>query len=298
MRIRKHWLLLTGIILAMLLAGCAAPVGGGGQAATVNSKPISQADYDKQIQLTQDAMKAQGLDLNSEEGKATLDQLRTDILDQMIENELMRQAAESEGIKVTEADITSRVEEIKTQVGGAEVFNTSLKQANLSETDFRNLVVRDQLVYERLYDKLMKDVPTTAEQVHSRHILVATEQEAKDIQARLAKGEDFAALAKQLSLDTGSNESGGDLGFYPRGVLDSAFEDVIFKLQPSQTSIVQTDFGYHVVQVLERDPNRALATEVLQQLGEEKLNTYMDGLRSKAKIDRLVKLPPTATPSQ
>ncbi len=291
------------LLLALVLAGaaltaCALPGGSGGNAALVNGKAVSMSDFNAQVRIVQDSMVAQGVDPKTEDGKATIEQMRADILSQMIDIELMRQAALKEGIAVTEADVNTRMGEIKTDAGGDAAFKKSLVDAKLTEAEFRTLIVRDQLIYERLYDKVAKALPQTAEQVRARHILVDTEKSATDILARLKKGEDFAALAKQLSIDTQSKDSGGDLGFFPRGVMDPAFEDAAFKLKLNEAGVAKTDYGYHVVQVLEKDPNRAVGPEILQALGDQAINTYMETLRTQAKIERLVKLAATPTPSQ
>jgi parvulin-like peptidyl-prolyl isomerase len=285
------------LVAAAVLAACGGAAGGD-KAALVNGKPILMADYNKQVKIVQDSLVGQGLDPKSVDGKETLDQMRSDLLEQMIDIELMRQAAEKEGIAVTEADVNARLEQIRKDAGGAEAFKESLKEAKLTEQEFRTYVVRDQIIYERLYDKVVAAMPATAEQVRVRHILLATEKEATDTQARLAKGEDFAALAKALSIDTQSKESGGELGFFPRGVLDQAFEDLIFRLKVNEIGVVKTDYGAHVVQVLAKEATRQLAPEIRQILGEERINTYMENLRTNATIERLVKLPPTPTPSQ
>jgi foldase protein PrsA len=294
---RIHVRLVILLVAAALLAGCGGATGGD-KAALVNGKAISMADFNKQVKIVQESLIAQGLDVKSEDGKATIAQMQSDILEQMIDVELMRQAAEKEGIAVTDAQISERIEQIKKDAGGAEAFKKSLQEAKLTEQEFRTMVVRDQLIYEKLYDKVTGAMPAAVEQVRARHILLATEKEASDVQARLAKGEDFAALAKALSIDTQSKEAGGDLGFFPRGVLDQAFEDLIFRLKVNEVGVVKTDYGSHVVQVVAREASRPLAPEIQQILGEEAINRYMANLRTTATIEWLAKLPATPTPSQ
>ena len=110
-----------------------------------------------------------------------------------------------------------------------------------------------------------EQVPAVQEQVHARHILVATEDQARDVLTQLQNGADFATLAQQLSTDPGSKDKGGDLGWFGRGVMDKPFEDAAFALQPGQLSdVVHGANGYHVIQVLERDANRAVPPDQLQ----------------------------------
>ena len=85
--------------------------------------------------------------------------------------------------------------------------------------EFRQ-TVREQLTVEKLYDKVMAGVPTTADQVRASHIMVATKEEADAVVARLKAGEDFAKVAAEVSLDDGSSADGGDLGLLPQGLHD------------------------------------------------------------------------------
>ncbi len=89
---------------------------------------------------------------------------------------------------------------------------------------------------------------------------------AEELHQRLADGEDFAALAEEYSDDTGSAINGGDLGWFGRGVMVPAFEEAAFALEPDEISEpVATDFGYHIIQVLEKDAERPKEAGVLQQ---------------------------------
>jgi parvulin-like peptidyl-prolyl isomerase len=302
MKTRACTVVLFVIVAGLVLASCGVPTTNtgastsGGAVAIVNGTSISQAVYDKQVKLVQDSMVQQGLDLATPDGQATVNQMKQDLLDEIIDMELMRQAAAAQGITVTDADVDARVEQTRQDAGGDAAFQTALKQAGLTEADYRDLIVRDQIVYERLYAQISKTVPTSAEQVHVRHILVNTQQEADDVKARLANGEDFAALAQELSQDPGSKDSGGDLGFFPRGMMDPAFEDAAFSATISDTVIVQTDFGFHVLQVLEKSDNKDLSADAQQALGDEAMSTYLDDLRTKATIEQLLVLPPTPAP--
>jgi peptidyl-prolyl cis-trans isomerase C len=92
--------------------------------------------------------------------------------------------------------------------------------------------------------------------------LVETEDEAKKVVERLKKGEDFAALAKELSKDTGSAAQGGDLGFVPSGSFVEAVDKAVFSLSIGQISDpVQSDFGWHVIEVLEREERELSAAD-------------------------------------
>jgi parvulin-like peptidyl-prolyl isomerase len=136
-------------------------------------------------------------------------------------------------------------------------------------------------------------VSTTAEQVHARHILVDTLDTANQIEARLKTGEDFAALAIALSTDTGSKDQGGDLGWFPRGQMIPAFEDVAFALPVNQISDpISTTYGVHIIQVLGHESNRPLDTAALQQAQSNAFNDWLQKQTldpTVAKIDRFFK---------
>jgi foldase protein PrsA len=288
--------LVLAIAAGVIVAGCGAI--GGANAATVNGKAVTMSDYESQVKIVSDSMVANGLVPKTADGKATLDGMRGDILNQLIEMELVRQSAKQEGITVSEADTNARLAQIKDEVGGEDVYTKSLKDAGITDKEFRTQILPDQMLYERLYDKVAAVLPKSAEQVHSRHIMLGTEAEADAVLARLKKGEDFAAVAKELSLDTGSKDNGGDLGFTPRGVFDTTFETVIFSLKVSEISKVKTDYGWHVVQVLEHEANRELAADIAQSMADQAMARYMDAVYSTSKVEILIKLPPTPTPSQ
>jgi parvulin-like peptidyl-prolyl isomerase len=128
-----------------------------------------------------------------------------------------------------------------------------LAGAGVDETSYRQ-IMRSLLLQDKLQEAISKEVPTTAEQAHARHILVKTEDEAKKVVERLKAGEDFAKLAAELSEDTGSKNEGGDLGFVPHKRFVAPIDEAIFTLALHQVSDpIKTDFGWHVVEVLERD---------------------------------------------
>jgi peptidyl-prolyl cis-trans isomerase C len=127
------------------------------------------------------------------------------------------------------------------------------------------------------------------QEVHARHILVATEEVAKEIVEQLKKGEDFAALAKEKSKDTGAE--GGDLGFFPRGQMLKPFEDAAFALEVGAISDpVQTQFGWHIIK-LEEKRDRPLPTfdqvkiAIRSQLVQQKAQAVVTDLRDAAKIE-------------
>jgi peptidyl-prolyl cis-trans isomerase C len=150
----------------------------------------------------------------------------------------------------------------------------------------------------KVYDDAIKQMPPEQE-VHARHILVPTEDEAKAIEAELKKGADFATLAKEKSKDPGAAE-GGDLGYFTKDQMVPEFADVAFKLDKGQISDpVKTQFGWHIIKV---EDKRIKPTPTFDEV-KTQLQTYVahraqaelvENLRKSATIDRLDK--PAATP--
>jgi parvulin-like peptidyl-prolyl isomerase len=160
-----------------------------------------------------------------------------------------------------------------------------LSRNNLTEPE-----LRDRLRDDMLRDKVVKaigqeQVPATQDQVHARHILVPTEDAAREVVNQLQGGADFAQLAGTISTDPGSRTKGGDLGWFSRGVMDRPFEEAAFALQPGQRSdVVKGANGYHIIEVLERDPNRALPDSQLQSLRQKAGSDWLDSRHSSSDV--------------
>lgn len=146
--------------------------------------------------------------------------------------------------------------------------------------DYRK-IVEITLLRERLNEALGKEIKTTEEQIHARHILVKTLEEAQAVEARLKAGEDFAKIATEVTTDTTGKTNGGDLGWAPRGTYVAEFEDALWKLAPLQISDpVTTTFGVHVIQVLEKDANHELDKTQLDSKKASALTEWLDKLRA------------------
>jgi parvulin-like peptidyl-prolyl isomerase len=137
----------------------------------------------------------------------------------------------------------------------------------VSESTFRS-VFENQLYREKLMEEIAKDTPHTAEQVWARHILLNDYTRALAVQALLRNGSDFAKLAREYSEDTGSGLNGGDLGWFGRGQMVTEFEQAAFTQEIGAIGeLVQTQFGYHIIQVIAREelPVSASQYEQLKQ---------------------------------
>jgi parvulin-like peptidyl-prolyl isomerase len=165
-------------------------------------------------------------------------------------------------------------------------MNTLAEVANTGEADYRRYI-RLAVLREKLGESLGDEVPTIAEQARARHILVESEEEANQVVERLQAGEDFAELATELSLDTASAAAGGDLGFVPRDRFVASVDEVVFSLPPGQLSDpVESQFGWHVIEVLERG-ERELSPADYSQAQRVALSEWIANAREAAEIQDL-----------
>jgi peptidyl-prolyl cis-trans isomerase C len=144
----------------------------------------------------------------------------------------------------------------------------------------------------KLYDETVKNLKPEQE-VHARHILVETEDEAKKAYARIKGGEDFAKVAGDLSKDPGSKDDGGDLGFFTKDRMVAPFAEAAFKLEAGQVSEpVKTQFGWHIIKVEEKRAKPVPSYDDMKEqvdtyLGRKAQQDLIVDLRQKAKIERL-----------
>jgi parvulin-like peptidyl-prolyl isomerase len=258
-----------------------------GIAALVNGQPISTEEYERQVEQVEAFFEQEGLDVESDQGRERLAQARRQVLEQMIDQELIRQAAVEMGISISDEELESSIEGIIEQSGGEDGFNESLQATGTTYDDFRQMLL-DQLLSEAVYSSVTASISSVAEQVHARHILLPTRERADEVLARLQAGEDFAYLAREYSEDISSRETGGDMGFFPRGVMPPEVEEVAFGLEAGDMSgIVESQFGFHVIQVLERD-EREIAVEVFENLRQQTFMQWLQDQRESASIERFV----------
>lgn len=150
------------------------------------------------------------------------------------------------------ATITPTPTVYTTQGFGKEYDNylDTLSSINFKAKDVDRLF-EYQILQEKLLAKITEDLEPFEDQVWARHILVATEEEANSILDRLIAGEDFAILASELSLDSGSAVSGGDLGWFGRNRMVIEFEEAAFALKEGEISQpVKTTNGWHIIQLI------------------------------------------------
>lgn len=260
-------------------------------AALVNGEPIYWRDYQKQVSEWESAFVGQNEGLSEEEQKEMLAQGRRQVLNVMIEQTLIEQAAAREGVVISDAEVDAVIARDIQENGGEAQFKAWLEANQWTHDEYKTRQ-RSMMISSQMFERVTSNVPTKAEQVRARHILVATEEEAAKILTQLQGGADFAALARGNSLDPSTKESGGDLGFFSKGTLVvPEVEEAAFTLSVGQTSdVIQTAMGYHIIEVLERVQDMDLTEESWQALKELTFRRWISELWAAASVEILIPL--------
>ncbi|PYE84428.1 peptidylprolyl isomerase [Pseudoroseicyclus aestuarii] len=149
------------------------------------------------------------------------------------------------------------------------------------------------------YDEAFADVEPVTE-YHARHILVDTQDEATAVIERLNAGEDFDAVAQEVSTDTGSGAQGGDLGWFADGMMVQPFQDAVSELEPGEMSEpVETQFGWHVIELQDTRMQEApsldeVRDQLTQQIQQQQVEDRLAELEGEAEITRNEDIAPSA----
>ena len=210
--------------------------------------------------------------------QAPLDKIYPQLLNSVVNADLLAQAG-----RKAKVDQNPQVKQQLTAADNeiiADSYVATLARTQITEAKLR-----------QAYDQYAKTAPQT-EEVHARHILVASEQEAKDIIDQLKKGADFATLAKDKTTDPSGKTNGGDLGYFTKQDMVPEFADAAFALKPGEftQTPVHTEFGWHVIKVEDRRPGKAgtyeqVAPEIAQQMTQQIVAAKLQELRGQGKIE-------------
>jgi peptidyl-prolyl cis-trans isomerase C len=242
-------------------------------AAKVNGEWITADELDSEVER----YLADQLALGNE---VSLDQATPIVLEDIISQVLLAQAARAEGFEITEADLQSRIDALSTNLGGGDALATWMSVNGYTEESFR-LTLKRAAEAAWMRDKIISAVPHTMEQVHAQQILLYNEETALVVADRLAAGADFAELAALYDPTTA-----GELSWFPRGyLLEPQIEEAAFSLEPGQFSeMITTDVGYHFVYVIERESEHPLAPDAYLVMQENALQDWLDKQRASGDI--------------
>ena len=293
---KKVAILALGAFLMTGLFGCGDKVPEG-TAATVNGVAISQEELDMNYNQFLQLYQFYGIDTTADDVKL---EARNSMLNSMITQELLLQEAEKRGITVTDEEVDTYIADMVTnQYGGSEAeLENAVEQAGMT-MEYYKKAQKEELTLTKLNSDLVNK-PEQVDVIKARHILVDTEEEAKDIIEKLNAGEDFAALAQEYSLD-GSAADGGQLGYFAvNGVTTSKMVDEFTKgaqaleIGAYSTEPVQSQFGYHIILVEDKQSNVQLLEDpekyssVLEGIYRYGLNNLANSLAEAAEIEILI----------
>ena len=274
----RGWVVATSILVAIAsgpsFAGEPAPVPAaepeaGRVVARVNGVEITYGQFKKRVEV-----------LQRERGGIPPDRYG-EVLRGMVQEEVLIQAAGTEGVE-RDPGIQARLEQVRRQVLIEELLRRKIVQ--------RVEVTTDEA--RKMYDE--NKALFSAESVTSRHILVKNQAEAEAILKDLQAGKDFAEMAKEKSLDTGSAEKGGDLGGLRRGETVPEFEEEAFRLKEGELSpVIKTEYGYHIlkggVRITTTQPfdevKDRIRQSLLQKKQQETFKDFLSELEKQAKTE-------------
>lgn len=277
---------------------------------SVNGVAIPRSEFDAELEQIKMRYLQQGRDLSGPE----LEKIKDAVLEILINRELLFQESQRVGIQPEEREVAEQLDAIKKRFPSEAEFKKTLDEMNFQEKDITGHIRKalsiqkliDQEIINKIqisdqankeyYDQNPKEFKQP-EQVKAGHILVKVEPDASNekkaearekiegIQKKLKEGEEFSALAKEHSEDP-SAPQGGDLGYFRRGQMVKPFEDAAFGLKVDEISgIVETPFGYHLIKVYEKMPERTIGYPEVKG----KITEYLKQEKAKAEVQFFVK---------
>ena len=279
------------------LTGCGSKVPAG-TVATVNDVAISQEELDMNLEQFLLMYEAYGIDTSDETLQINL---RNSLLESLVMQELLVQEAANRGIEISDAEVETQVQAIKDayDAGDNAAYETALAESGYTVESYAE-AMKEQLLIEALQDELVNH-PEVVDVASARHILVATEEEALDVIAKLDNGADFAALAQEVSTDMGSAVDGGSLGYFALNgdTTSKMVEEFSAAVREQEIGVhstkpVQSQFGYHIILVEDREMEVELLSNpekygaVLQGIYNSGLDNLAMALLETAEIEILI----------
>lgn len=283
MKAKFKKLVAGGLALSLLLSGCGA---GGATFATVNGEKINQERYDVQLDVIKSMIAAQY-------------QLPETIKKQLVQEVVMRQDLEKNEVKLTDEDYKEDFDKAVEAYGGAEGYRRTLEVLKISDDQMKEMLKFETISRKHKEMFAQKNAPSDKEikkyfednkaslvKVDASHILVPTEEEAKEAKKRIDGGESFEDVAKAVSKD-GSAQPGGALGIQNTNKYDPDFVKAMESLKEGEISDpVKTQFGYHIIRVNKHyNTAESVKDDILTALTAEPYQTYLQKLVDEAEVE-------------
>lgn len=255
-------------------------LGGFGAAAKVNGKSISTTDFNKNVDAQQKYQKEfQKTDFSGAEGEKKLKSLKEEVLNKLIEDEVARQEADKQGIKVIQEDVNKDYENMAKANGESKFEETLSNYYGFSKEDFKKYNITPKLYRQKLQEKL-----TDSDEMNKE-----AKTKADDVLKQLKNGAKFEDMTKRYSQDAGSSQNGGDLGMVGRGQVVQELEQKAFALNEGETSdVIKTSNGYNIIKVEEKKDGKVHLRLILI-----KTQSFTDWLSAKVKsanVQKYVKI--------
>jgi peptidyl-prolyl cis-trans isomerase C len=289
--------------------------------AEINGEAVLRSEFESAFERSRRQMAQQ----NPTATDAQLNELRAQVLNNLIDREVLFQESVTEGFGISEQRIDLELESIRGQFATQEEYQQALDNLGVTEAELEVDIAKSLAIQGLLEEEVLGSLEVSEEeargfyeenaqlftqpdQVRARHILISTEglegdaaaearSRAEDLLEELGEGADFAELAQEHS-EGPSAPQGGDLGLFGRGQMVAPFEEAAFALDEGEISgIVETQFGFHIIQVTEKvaggpvpfaDVQGDINQFILQQKQGEAIQEYVDALREEAEIVRHV----------
>ncbi len=241
-------------------------------AAVVNGEYITITEFQAELERYKAAQTALGFSFTDEDANKA-------VLEDMIAQVLLSQAAREESFEVTDADLQSRIDALVSQLGSADALSQWQSAHGYDDASFR-LALKRSVEAAWMRDKIIAAVPTSTEQIHLRQILTYNEADAQSALTELNAGTDFNELAARYDPVTG-----GELGWVPQGyLLDPKADEAVFALQTGEVSgIVATEAGFHIFKAVERGQHN-LSPDALLAMQELALQQWLAKQRETSEI--------------
>jgi foldase protein PrsA len=276
LKIKRVSLLAAALALSIVVAGCGIvkknPEAEKNSAvAKVNGQVITKEEFDQEFEFYKNSFEAQyGSDIWNQDidGRKFTDVVKEQVVEALINDRLVLEDAQKQGIEVTQQEADLEIQEIKDYYGDEQEFLELLAAQGLNEEQFVGKVKQD-IIKSKYREKVLENVSVSEEDirqyydentkefkndtVRASHILLDTREEAEEVLAKVKAGEDFNQLAEQYSVDPSAKTSMGDLGEFGYGDMIEPFEQAAFALDEGEISdIVETQFGYHIIKVFDK----------------------------------------------
>lgn len=287
-KLKQIFILIIVVIISLGINGCAKKPEG--IVAEINGEEITEKEYKINLQIRQ----------NICEGQFSESTLTEDILDELILENLIIQEAEKENIIVFDSEIEKEINDSMEELGGEKEFLKELEDKEIP-FDYYEEFIRRQYLFRKYKESIIDKIEISEDDikdyyfenkedliiVRASHILVQNIQDGEKILERLNKGEEFAELAIEESLDSLSAIKGGDLGYLSKGSLkNEEFEKVAFQLEVDKVSeLVETDDGYHIIYIQDKKESlQDVRDEIIILLKDNEYKKHIQNLLDEAKV--------------